>query len=513
MQNFLSRYHDRITSVLSGFDRVVFRGTLRELAHVNGLMAFLAYKRVLLTGFGQYAESMTKDIKTSVEQWAESLGRPVHYVQSSRVAKEDIARMYLESDGIREGLVCVLNCVEPCQTFEIHRSREKKLLELRSRERKCLHHYAYFLDPDFGFMHVRLQTWLPFTARVCINGREWLACQMDKRGMRYRRADNCFLWIEEPEKAQALVQELLKTDWSKQLDSFLFRVHHAHAELFRDDRMDYYWSTHQAEWATDVLFQTPAFLAKIYPQLTRHAMLHFQSPDVLRFLGKRLTSNFTGEVTSDYKRRPEGVRVKHRVKTNSVKMYDKQESVLRIETTINDPRDFRVFRAPEGQPEAEKSWRPMRKGVADLHRLTEISQRANETYLEALSTVEVDDTLIDLIEPLTKPTTIDGRRFRALQPFGIDADAFRAINRGEFLLNGFRNRDLVNILYPRCAGPEERRRAQGRVTRLLRLLRAHHVIKKVPRTHRYQLTEGGQQVIAAVLAANETSVKQLLAAA
>jgi len=78
MQNFLSRYHDRITSVLSGFDRVVFRGTLRELAHVNGLMAFLAYKRVLLTGFGQYAESMTKDIKTSVEQWAESLGRPVH---------------------------------------------------------------------------------------------------------------------------------------------------------------------------------------------------------------------------------------------------------------------------------------------------------------------------------------------------------------------------------------------------------------------------------------------------
>jgi len=513
MKNFLSKYHDRVTSVLSGFDRLLFRGTLRQLAHVSGLMSYLSYKKVLLKEFISLAESMTSRIKIAVEQWAESRDRRVIYVRSSRVAKEDLAKSYCETHGITEGLICVLSCVEPCQSFEVYRSRKEKLIELRSVERKCLHYYAYFLDSDFGLLHVRLQTWLPFTARVYINGREWLSRQMDKLGMRYRQADNCFQWIEQPERAQELMDGLLRTDWPKQLDSLLFQFHHAHSEIFSGDVMDYYWSVHQSEWATDVLFDTPASLAQIYPHLIRHAMVHFQSPDVLRFLGKRFSTHFKGEVTSDYKERSEGVRVKHRVKTNSLKMYDKQESVLRVETTVNDPRDFKAYRAPEGQPETAKRWLSVRKGVADMYRLTRICQRANERYLDALATVDTDERLCELTKTLTRPTKLKGRRVRALEPLGKDAALFQAVNRGEFLLNGFRNRDLVQILYPRCDSSQELRRARGRVTRLLRLLRAHQLIKKVPRTHRYHLTDRGRRAITAILTANQASVKQLLAAA
>lgn len=513
MKKFMSRYHDRITAALSGFDRVVFRGTLRQLAHVSGLMSYLAYKRVLLKEFASFAEALTSSVKAAVKGWAESLDRPVRHLRSSRESKEDIAEHYRQRHEAKEGLLCVLSCVEPCQSFEIHRSREKKQIELRSVERKCLHYYAYFLDPDFGLLHVRLQTWLPFTARICINGREWLARQMDKAGIRYRRADNCFQWLEDPQQAQSLMDGILRTNWPEQLDSLLFRMHHAHSDLFRGDRMDYYWSVHQSEWATDVLFDDPYSLTTIYPYLTRHAMIHLHSPDVLRFLGKRLNPQFQGETTSDYKERPEGVRVKHRVKTNSIKIYDKQQSVLRVETTVNDPRDFRVYRTPEGQPDVPKRWLPLRKGVADLHRLTQICQRANERYLDALADAQTDERLFQLIKPLTRPTRLNGQRVRALHPFGQDAELLQVINRGEFVLAGFRNRDLVPHLYPASADESQQRRVRGRVTRLLRLLRAHGLIKKIPSTHRHQLTERGRRAITAVLAAKEASVKQLLAAA
>jgi hypothetical protein len=102
--------------------------------------------------------------------------------------------------------------------------------------------------------------------------------------------------------------------------------------------------------------------------------------------------NFKGEVTSDLKHRPEGIRLKHYVNGNSVKMYDKQGSVLRIETTIIRPNDFKVFRGTDEDPEA-KQWRKMRKGVADLQRRAEVSQQANGRYLEAMGSVEVGGTL------------------------------------------------------------------------------------------------------------------------
>ena len=90
---------------------------------------------------------------------------------------------------------------------------------------------------------------------------------------------------------------------------------------------------HQSEWATDVMFEDAESLAELYPSLVRYAVADMHSPDVLRFLGKRLSPNYQGEVTTDFKRRVEGVRVKHTARANSVKMYDKQGSVLRIETT------------------------------------------------------------------------------------------------------------------------------------------------------------------------------------
>jgi hypothetical protein len=216
-------------------------------------------------------------------------------------------------------------------------------------------------------------------------------------------------------------------------------------------------------------------------------------------------------VVSDVKRRPEGVRIKHRVGDNSVKMYDKQGSVLRVETTINDVDQFKTFRAPENQPDAAPSWQRMRKGVADLHRRAEVSQASNDRYLQALASVDNTTSLAELTARLCRPVTYKGRRVRAINPHAPDdAALLAAISRGEFTLNGLRNQDLRHLLFARPARTKaEQKRHAAAISRKLRLLRAHRLIRKVPRTHRYHLTDAGRTIITALTTARNANTHEL----
>jgi hypothetical protein len=302
---------------------------------------------------------------------------------------------------------------------------------------------------------------------------------------------------------------LLRWDWPEYLGRLASQVNPVLAEILAGYRLEYYWSAYESEWATDVMFRSPSSLAAIYPALARGAITAFGSSNVLRFLGKRPYGNIQAEVTSDYRRRIEGLRVKHSVGSNSVKMYDKQASVLRVETTINDPRNLRVYRSREGDSGGELSWRRMRKGVVDLRRRAEVSQACNERYYDALSTLDTSTPLRELIAPITRPTNNAGHRVRGLRPWaGEDLIVLREINRAEHVLHGFRNRDLAAALYP-SATPDHKRRNCSRVSQRLRLLRAHHLIRKVPHTHRYQLTSRGRQIVTAILQAQDLSLATL----
>lgn len=263
------------------------------------------------------------------------------------------------------------------------------------------------------------------------------------------------------------------------------------------------------------MFRHPRDLAALYPPLVHLAMAHFSSPDVMRFLGQKVHGGFQGEIVSEFKDRPEGIRVRHSVAGNSVKMYDKQGSVLRVETTLHDPQHLKVYRSKQGDPQGPRAWRPLRKGVADLHRWAEVSQRANQRYLDALAAVEETTPLGDWLATVTRPTRIGTQRVRGLRPWDDqDLALLRAVSRGEFVLRGFRNRELVPRLFATPARtPAERRSRSAKVTRKLRLLRAHGLIQKIPKTHRYQVTARGRALIHVVLAATAASVQKLLQAA
>jgi len=512
MKSFLARHDQNIKGVLSGFDRVRFRGTLRWLANKRGLSVWLQHQNVLLKEFKDYSTNITDTLRAATTKFAEQSGKPVEYLYSSRLRKEHHAHKIAQRDGTTEGLVCILSAVEPCQTFKVCRNRAAKKLELQSFEGKCLHYYFYLIDRELGWLNVRLQTWFPFTAQIVINGREWLARQMQRKGIDFERRENCFVEIANVARAQQIMNRQLKSNWSNLLDRILFSVHPSHRTLFVSDKLHYYWSADETEWATDVMFQSPAALENLYPRLLRHAVTTFGGQDVLRFLGRRPSvRHFTaGELITHYAVREEGARIKHALDRNSVKMYDKQGSVLRVETTVNNARQMKSYRASETDPNGPKSWRSLRKGVADLHRRAEISQKANERYLESLSEVDGNRTLGESVEPLCRRTSWKGRSVRALNPLSeADTALLAVVNRGEFAILGFRNRDLRESLFGEVRGARERRRQMTKVTRLLRLLRAHGLVHKVVRTHRYQLSSRGREVINTLLSARGVSAKKL----
>lgn len=513
MKSFLASHGSEIKGVLSGWDRMRLRGTLRWLANRSGMGAYLCTRGILLKQFKGWAIGLTEKVRRATERVAEAAGRPIMYLPSSHLRKEDCAREIAERDRITEGLVCVLTCVEPCSTYEVGPSKERKKLELRDHSGKCLHRYFYVQDREWGLLSLRVQSWLPFSIHVCLNGREWLAKSLRRERIGFVKRDNCFVDVSNLPRAQELLSQQLQTDWPRKLNELVAQFHPAHASMFEAPTLDYYWSADETEWATDVLFRSRDSLAMLYPHLVRHAMLDMNCTDVLRFFGRpALQQHYhAADLQTNLKRRHEGVRCKHYLNRNSIKIYDKQETVLRVETTINDARDIRVFRTPENRPDAAPSWLPLRKGVADLHRRAEVSQKANERYLESMATVEAETPLGEAMREICQPATWKGRRVRGLEPFtASDMQLLNAVMHGEFALNGFRNRELRIRLFPEpTTDVQEQKRRASKVTRQIRLLRAHGLIQKIAHTHRYQLTDDGHVAIATLLAAQNASSKQL----
>jgi hypothetical protein len=513
MKVFLSRSPGRVAGVLNGFDRVNFRGTIRQMAHCRGLDSILGVEGVLLKEFGAWVQQLTERLKRAIHAFIEDSGRPYEYVRSNQVSKEELVLRIQRDHPVESGLVCVLSAVEPCQSFEIQRHRASKQIRLRSVNRKCQHFYWYLLHPQCGLLHVRLQSWIPFTVQVCMNGREWLGRQMDMEGLDYRREDNCFPWIEDYERAQNLMDQQLRTDWPSLLDSILNQVHPLHGKILTKAHTQYYWTTYQCEWASDVVFRDEQYLPQIYPRLVHHAMLSLNTRDVLRFFGKAPSGRFGAQVTTCFKNRREGVRIKHSLGSNSVKLYDKAANLLRVETTINQPRDLKTWRPKEGDPGGPCSWRQMRKGVADLYRLTQLSQKSNDRYLDTFAQVDTENpkAIHQLLAAITRPTTIKGRRVRALRPLDRqDGLLLESICDAKFTITGLRNRDLVRALYgDKKHSKAQAKRLSSRVSRLLRMLRAHRLLRRVPHTNRYQLTTRGRKLAAAVTGVRNLSLGQL----
>jgi hypothetical protein len=518
MERFLERYGSEVKGVISGWDRIAFRGTIRWLASVRGVATYLSAHDMLLKDYGHWVSSLTDRIRGQCDGVADSLGIRREYLRSSAVDKEAWARQIAQNEGIETGPICMFSVVEPSWSPTVVGSRQSRKLEIVMRLRKCIWIYFYFNDARFGFGHLRLQTWMPFSVRGCLNGRHWLERSLIKAGIGYIKQDNCFRWIADPARAQGLMDVQLRTHWPSLLDSLVDRYFPVVRGLFPDCPMHYYWSADESEWATDVMFRNTATLDRLFPMLARHALIVSDSATVMRYLGHiapnaALPGHVTGDIRGDRRRRFEGLCVKHHVGRNSIKAYNKAGNVLRAETTINHTRAFKVFRAANDNRRCAPTWLPMRKGVADMERRSRVSQAANERYLNAIAAASTNETFLETVKEACQRTTRNGRPVRALNPFGpYDFHLLRFLTQGQWTANGLRNRDLVHWLDPNAdtLSPPERTQLSSRVSRLLGILRAHKLIRKLPRTHRYIVTHKGLRIAALIIAASTIDAQTLM---
>jgi len=517
MKGFLQRFALFVCGVLQGFDRLVFKGRLQRLYCPEGMHTLLALQHVPRGEFKTYAAGVTtKLLAASLVSQAKKMQR-FRYLNSSNVSKEETAREIAAAHRVKEGLVCVLQCLEPCWTFQKRKNADDDW-EIRGESGRCSHLYHYFLHPKFGWMYVRLQTWFPFDIQVGINGREWLARQMDQHGLKYERSDNKFLWIEDWQHAQELLSEQLQTDWGHELDILQKQVHPLHPRLLAPMRLPYNWTVFQSEWATDVAFASEEMLQPYMDRWLRQAFLNHHTIDVLRFLGRseRITKNAPHLETSFYDRF-DGKRIKHWLYENSLKLYS-HHNILRSEVTINNPYRIMVLRRAQNDPKFAPLWRVLRRGIIDLPHRAEVGKQANERHLDALVSLAETRPLKELAEPLTRrapapngKSAKPARQGRGLNPLAAEDGALlAAISDPKWMIQGLRNRDVVSCLYPQQAeSAAEPRRRSAHVTYLLRLLRAHGLLEKIGGTHRYQVPAAARIKIQALLAVRNVNTDEL----
>lgn len=418
----------------------------------------------------------------------------------------------MREQGIETGYICMFSVVEPCLAPRVRGNKASKELELEMVPRRCVWIYHYWNDPQVGFGHTRLQTWLPLTVNICINGRHWLERQLIGENIDFVKDGNCFTHIGDFERARKLVAEQLKTSWPHLLNGLLKRNCPGIDTVLGDYPHEYYWTADETEWATDILFKSRARLDEIFPRLARYGLLVAQSPEVMRFLGRSDNrGRKPNEVVSDLRKRYEGLRLKHWVNRNSIKTYNKAGNVLRTETTINQTRDFKVYRHPDDDGDKPASWQKMRKGVCDLHRRAEISQASNERYLENLTAANIEERLEETLNDICVWKKKKGKQYRALNPWNPeDFKTLQFLSRGENQINGFRNKHLREAIYGASDDKAKKKRQSARVSRRLRLLRGHGIIRKAPRTNRYLLTKKGMKLAASVLAASSIGTQELM---
>lgn len=525
MQEFIAKFGNKINGILSGWDRLIFHGKLRALYNpgAGGMEQYLKRHHVLLKEYGEFVQQVSRWVREAALAAAVELGCVVRHVAPS-ADKAEVARQLAAEQKVRGGMVCALTSVEPCWSFRVVPDRARKELKLKGERRQCLHIYHYWIDPEFGLMNASLQTWFPFRIQVWVNGREWLAQQMDRAGLSYVRQGNCFPWIEDFAAAQKLMQEQQQTCWPKVLGRIAQRLNPLQEQIFTRYRVQYNWTVFSSEWATDVRFERPEDLRRLSPLYVHHGLTTLGSADILRFLGRRvplqnkMASNCARQVCSDMKQRQEGTRIKYCVDSNSVKSYDKaytsMGSILRSETTLNRVRSLQTFRPRDGEPDSPPAWRIMRRSVEELPNRAAFSHQATERYLNALASLDDSTRLEELVETLEQPCLYQGKRVRGLRLFGVDSVLLATISRAEFTLNGFRNRDLQGYFYPTATDcPAEKRRRSAAMGRKLRMLRAHGLIEKVEHSHRYLLTKSGRIALTAILSARKVSVAALAQAA
>lgn len=498
----MDRYANAIVGVVSCFDRMLIQGTLPDIGHARAMTRYLNAHKIRIFDFTEFAQPLRDAIRENAERVAEENGITIEFIRKIKAfRKEDRVHEIVAERGTHPGLVHMFSAMESCTSFKPWHDKPSGKTFIKPDSGRCLHYYFYFIDPELGLCHLRVPTWAPFRLQFCLNGHNWLAARLKRHGIGHKLVDNAFVEIDDFERAQDLADRMGPKALHRKLDQYARQF----CPVVSEFMAGYHWSLNQIEYATDIIFKRPEDLAPLYDSLVRNAVHVVRAEHVATFLGRKLDPRYTGEVGNDFNTRIQGTRIRHHMGKSTLKMYDKFGRVLRIEAVTNDVSFFKHHRTVEHRDGTrEMKLAPVKKTIHSLGVMRELLGAANRRYLEFLSTLDDTSAGTKLLDRLSRPVRDRNRSYKGLNFFDpLDSELLLAIVRGEFNIRGFQVRDLRPLL-PHLTGAQ--------ISRMIKRLRMHRLVKKVHGTYRYYLTRPGRRVIAAALQLREACVVPALAA-
>jgi len=496
------KYESELFGVLNCYDRVIISGNLQPLCYAKGMTGYLYAHNIRIFDYTTFAEPLRDAIRENAQALAKENGLTIEFIsKQSAFRKEARIKKIITARGTQPGLVYIFSAMEQCQAYVPWHDKATHKTYLKMTSGKCLHFYFYFIDPELGLCYLRVPTWSPFRLQFYFNGHNALAIQLQKAGIAFEQADNAFLFIADFGQANRLAET---TVTGEGLHTRLNLLAERYCPVVKTLDLQYQWSLMQAEYATDLVFKNKSTLQAIYPTLSETLIQAVKPADIATFLGRKLHGNYRDEVGNRFNKRWLGSRLKHQMGPVSIKMYDKFSIILRIETTVNDVSFFRQYRQVQHRDRTTSTrYAPMKKTVYSLPPLTETLQAVHKRYLKFISAVETPEVGVENLQRLTETRHENDHRYKGFNLLAEeDTSFFRLLLHGEFVINGFSNKALREHL------PDKN---SGQITRLLKRLRVHGLIKRAGKCYRYYLTDFGRLASTTALKLRELVVIPQLA--
>jgi hypothetical protein len=438
---------------------------------------------VRIFDYPKFAEPFKETIRANAERIAKEHGIEIEFIRKTGVRKESIISEKIAKRGDHSGIVHILSVMETCNTYKPWHDKKTGKTFLKPDTSKCLYYYFYFIDEQVGLGYIRVPTWCPFRLQVYVNGHNLLASELKKAGIKFTMTDNAFDSLEDAAKAQELSDKISIEKLHRKLDEFAWQF----CPVYKEFNLRYHWSVMQAEYATDIVFKKQESLQQIYNELVATAIHTVKPENIATFLGQKLGSRYQGEVGNNYNVRIEGSRIKHTMGKVSIKMYDKFSKILRIETTANDISFFKHFReVVHRDGTTSHQMASLKKNIYSLSFLADNLKASNRRYLEFISAFDNKEVGRKRLEKVTSSKSENDRNYKGFNFFNVDdLSLLMAIVRGEFNINGFRNKNMQKLLGFNG----------GKISRLIKRLRVHGLIKKAVGSYKYYLTKIGKETI------------------
>jgi hypothetical protein len=502
MDQLLSeQYANDLDGVLSCYDRVVITGSLQPFCYAQGMTHYLYQQGIRIFDYPNFAEPLRDHIRENAEALAQANGVTIEFIRKKDFRKETRVQQILKKRGDQPGLVHIFGAMEACSSYRPWHDKATGKTYLKADRSKCMTYYFYFMDEQLGLCYVRVPTWCPFRLQFYFNGHHWLANQLKQRGIAYQMLDNAFVHIADYPVANQLANEFDVEILHHRLDTFAQQ----YCPVVADLKLTYYWSLMQVEYATDLVFKRRDPWQAFYPPLLETLTHAVKPADIATFLGRKLNGNYQGEMGNRFNQRWLGTRLKHQMGPLSIKLYDKFRFILRIETTVNDVSFFQHHRQVHHRDgSTTMRWAPMKKTIHSLPALRELLSAANHRYLKFISSIATPQVGIEKLHKLAETKTENQHRHKGFNLFSEeDTGLFRTLLQGEFFVSGFTNKQLRSQYLAN--------KSASQVTRLLKRLRVHGVIKKVSKCYKYYLTDFGRETAALALKLREMVVIPTLA--